>query len=56
MLNGARGTEYDINWLVDTIFQLNLLIYSVPLIKELDVNPIIVYPKGGCILDLKVIL
>lgn len=56
ILNGARGTEYDINWLVDTIFQLNLLIYSVPLIKELDVNPIIVYPKGGCILDLKVIL
>jgi acyl-CoA synthetase (NDP forming) len=56
ILNGARGKEYDINWLVDTIFQLNLLIYSVPLIQELDVNPIIVYPKGGCILDLKVIL
>ena len=56
ILNGARGTEYDINWLVDTIFQLNLLIYSIPLIQELDVNPIIVYPKGGCILDLKVIL
>jgi len=56
ILNGARGTEYDINWLVDTIFQLNLLIYSIPTIQELDVNPIIVYPKGGCILDLKVIL
>ena len=56
ILNGARGTEYDINWLVDTIFQLNLLIYSIPLIQELDVNPIIVYPKGGCVLDLKVIL
>jgi acyl-CoA synthetase (NDP forming) len=56
ILNGARGTEYDINWLVDTIFQLNLLVYSVPEIQELDVNPIIVYPKGGCILDFKVII
>jgi len=56
ILSGARGTEYDINWLVDTIFQLNLLIYSIPTIQELDVNPIIVYPKGGCVLDLKVIL
>lgn len=56
ILSGARGIEYDINWLIDTIFQLNLLVYSVPTIKELDVNPIIVYPKGGNILDLKVIL
>jgi acetyl coenzyme A synthetase (ADP forming)-like protein len=56
ILNGARGTKYDINWLIDNIFQLNLLIYSISEIKELDVNPIIVYPKGGCILDLKVIL
>lgn len=56
ILNGARGAEYDINWLVDTIFQLNLLVYSVPEIQELDVNPIIVYPKGGCILDFKVII
>ena len=56
ILNGARGIEYDINWLVDTIFQLNLLVYSVPQIQELDVNPIIVYPKEGCILDFKVII
>ena len=56
ILTGARGIEYDINWLIDTIFQLNLLIYSITTIQELDVNPIIVYPKGGCILDLKVIL
>ena len=56
ILAGARGIEYDMNWLIDTIFQLNLLVYSVPNIKELDVNPIIVYPNGGCILDLKVIL
>lgn len=56
ILNGARGIEYDINWLVDTVFKLNLLIYSIPTIQELDVNPIIVYPEGGCILDLKVIL
>lgn len=56
ILNGARSIEYDINWLVDTIFQLNLLVYSVPSIQELDVNPIIVYPKGGCILDFKVII
>ena len=56
ILNGARGIEYDINWLVDTIFQLNLLVYSVPEIQELDVNPIIVYPQRGCILDFKVII
>ena len=56
ILNGARGIEYDINWLIDTIFQLNLLVYSVSSIQELDVNPIIVYPKGGCILDFKVII
>lgn len=54
ILSGARGIKYDINWLIDTIFQLNLLIYSVPIIEELDVNPIIVYPEGGCILDLKI--
>lgn len=56
ILDGARGIEYDINWLVDTIFKLNLLVYSVPQIQELDVNPIIVYPKEGCILDFKVII
>lgn len=56
ILNGARGIEYDINWLVDTIFQLNLLVYSISSIRELDVNPIIVYPQGGCILDFKVII
>ncbi len=56
ILDGARGTTYDIQFVVDTIFQLNLFAISFPEIQEIDVNPIIVYEKGGSMVDFKVVV
>jgi acetyltransferase len=50
LLSGARGkSPSDINSLIDCIYRLSQLAIDFPEIKELDVNPIIVYEQGkGC--------
>ena len=56
VLTGARGTEYDVQFLIDTIFQLSLFALSFPQVAEIDVNPIILYEKGGSMVDFKVVV
>lgn len=51
LLYGARGqAQRDIAALADVIHRVSLLVTDVPEIRELDVNPIAVLPRGdGCI-------
>lgn len=54
ILEGARGKTYDAQFVVDTIFKLHLFALSFPSLAEIDVNPLIVYPHGGVMVDFKV--
>ena len=57
LLSGARGKNpADTDSLVDCIYRLSQLAVDFPEIKELDVNPIIVYDDGkGCaVVDAKI--
>jgi acetyltransferase len=56
VLTGARGTHYDVQFVVDTVFQLSLFAQSFPQVAEIDVNPIVVYEKGGSMVDFKVVI
>ena len=53
ILCGSRGTSYDTQFVVDTIFNLHLCALSFPDLEEIDVNPIIVYAHGGTMVDFK---
>ncbi|MFB6225281.1 MAG: acetate--CoA ligase family protein, partial [Candidatus Paceibacteria bacterium] len=55
ILKGARGTVYDAQFLVDTIYNIHLFAISFEQkITEIDVNPIIVQEEGGYVVDMKV--
>jgi len=59
ILNGFRGGPvYDIDAVEDCLKRLSQLVTDFPDIKELDINPLIVYEKGkGCaIVDARIIL
>lgn len=57
ILEGYRGREPgDISYLEDTILKVSDFIDRTPEIKELDLNPIIVYSKGGVAVDARVVL
>ncbi len=59
MLRGARGQPpADLDAVVEALLRLSQLLVDFPEIKELDVNPLRVYPHGqGCqALDARVIL
>ncbi len=59
VLTGARGgVPADIEQLADSIVQLSRLGAAIPRIMEMDINPMMVLPKGrGCrIADAKIIL
>ncbi len=48
MLNGARGGEaYAVDAVIECIGRLSHLLSDFPEIRELDLNPIFVYPKGS---------
>lgn len=47
ILDGARGTaRYDTASVVDSILRLSAILERFPDIRELDINPLIVYPEG----------
>lgn len=50
ILNGARGKHYDIEAITDSLMKLSYLADSRN-IKELDINPLVVYQKGVKALD-----
>ena len=57
LLNGYRNTQpADIDALVAIICSTSRLIMDHPEIKELDLNPIMAYPKGAKTVDARIIL
>ncbi|MEP9410837.1 MAG: acetate--CoA ligase family protein [Candidatus Brocadia sp.] len=57
VLKGLRGREAaDISSLAQTIVQVSDIMISVEEIKEIDLNPVLVYPKGVKAVDARIIL
>jgi acetyl-CoA synthetase (ADP-forming) len=57
ILTGVRGRDpADIDALVDILRKVSDLVIDVPEISQLDLNPVIVYPKGAKIVDARMIL
>jgi acyl-CoA synthetase (NDP forming) len=55
ILNGVRGKHYDINAITDSIIKVSLLSDSEN-VKELDINPLVVYEKGIVALDARIMI
>jgi acetyl-CoA synthetase (ADP-forming) len=57
MLHGYRGRpSYDVNTIIDIIMKISKMAMSFPAIKEIDLNPILVYEKGAVVVDAKMLL
>jgi acetyltransferase len=59
LLDGFRGTPIaDVDAIVDSLLRLSAMVCNHPEIAELDINPLIVHPKGqGCsVADSRVML
>jgi len=57
MLQGYRGQpRCDVNAIIGIILEISRLALVYPVIKEIDLNPIIVYEKGAIVVDAKVFL
>jgi acetyl-CoA synthetase (ADP-forming) len=57
LLNGYRNTPpADIDALVSIICNVSRLVMEQPEIKELDLNPVMAYPKGAKTVDARIIL
>ncbi len=55
LIKGYRGFKGDIDFIVDCIVKLGIFFIVNPEIKEIDINPIVVFDKGGVVLDAKII-
>jgi acyl-CoA synthetase (NDP forming) len=52
LLQGARGRPAaDIDALVDTVQKIGAVLRGSPAVTEIDINPLVVYPKGVLALD-----
>jgi acetyl-CoA synthetase (ADP-forming) len=57
LLNGYRGSKpADIDALATIITNVSKLVMDEPSIKELDLNPVMAYPKGAKTVDARIIL
>jgi len=57
MLQGYRGQpRRDVNAIIDIIMEISRLALDYPVVKEIDLNPIIVYEKGAVVVDAKILL
>lgn len=57
MLQGYRGQpRCGVNSIIDIILQISRMALDYPAIKEIDLNPIIVYEKDALVVDAKVLL
>ena len=57
LLRGARGKPpADIDALVDTIATIGALLTARPDVAEIDINPLVVYPKGVLALDVLLVV
>jgi acetyltransferase len=56
LLRGARGEKaVDVNAVVESILRLSCLVTDFPVIRELDVNPLVAMEKGAVALDARII-
>jgi acetyltransferase len=59
LLDGVRGQPpYDKLALTDALLRVGQLVVDFPLIAELDINPLMLYPQGqgALAIDMRVIL
>lgn len=57
LLEGYRGKPaVDIGFLADMVVSLSELVTRYVVISELDLNPVIVYPRGAAIVDARLVL
>jgi len=56
LLKGYRGTTADLPALRDLLLNLSDLVMENPEIKEMDLNPVFVYPQGYKVVDARIIL
>ena len=57
ILKGFRNSKaLDVSTLVQTILKVSEMMISLLEIKEIDLNPILVYPKGVTAVDVRVFL
>jgi len=57
LLKGFRGSgPLDIESLKNTILKAARLVTAFPEIREMDINPLLVYEKGVCAVDVKITL
>jgi len=56
LLEGYRGISVDIDALVDTIMAVSKLVEIIPEIKELDINPLMLYSDGNMVIDARIFL
>ncbi len=56
LLRGYRGTAVDLAALKELLFKISNLVMKYPEIKELDLNPVFLYPQGNIIIDARIFL
>ena len=57
MLEGVRGgSPADIGALEEALLRLSVFLEAHPNIQELDLNPVLVYPKGFLAVDARIVL
>lgn len=56
ILKGYRGSAADVVGLRDLLLKLSDLVMENPEIKEMDLNPVLVYPQGYKVVDARIIL
>jgi acyl-CoA synthetase (NDP forming) len=56
LLKGYRGYESDIPALRTLLLKISDLVMENPTIKEMDLNPVFVYPQGYKVVDARIIL
>jgi acetate---CoA ligase (ADP-forming) len=57
LLEGVRGeAPSDIGAIMECLLRLSQLVVEHPRIKEIDLNPLIVYPQGAVVADARIIL
>lgn len=57
LLKGFRGSEpVDVHFLEELLLQVSEVVQQHPEIKELDLNPVVVYSTEGLVVDARIIL
>ncbi len=56
VIAGFRGPALDKDAVIDLAIRVSQLMEARPEVTELDLNPVILYPKGYCLVDARMIL